>query len=330
MSDPQRDIVYVLHWGDLTSTVRMLAAAKMIRLAHKRDRIVLLTTPDYEAFLKHCPFFNAIEIDAKPDARAIAGIRDKRLKSAHPARVYDLVGDGDSKKLKKLFRFSKCEWIEAGGDPKSDQHPVDLIGGTMGEVTGLGPSRYPLGGAPAPDASWVDFLAKKSRMLDPEYFGLNGAFALLAPAGDTVKANLRWPKERWAALSHELLQEGVTPAVIGGPDTRDVGRYVAHVTPGARDLTGKAKLTQLAGLARRTRFVFGEDTDLLHLLVASGSPALALYGGIDDPASIAPRGDAPVILMHAPTLAQVSPTEAIAAMRFAGGFSDADTPAIAE
>lgn len=329
MTEPQRDIVYVLHWGDLTDTVRMLAAAKIIRQAHKRDRIVLLTTPDFEAFLKHCPFFNAVEIDARPDARPAMGMRDKRLKSARPVRVYDLVGDNDSRKMKKLFRFSKCDWIEAAPDPKSAAHPVDALGGVMGEATGMGPAEYPLGGAPAPDASWVDFLAKKSRMLDPEYFGLNSDFALLAPAGEDVKANLRWPKERWAALAHELLQEGVTPALVGGPDTREIGRYVAHVTPGARDITGKAKLTQLAGLARRTKFVFGEDTPLLHLLVASGSPALALYSGVEDPAPIAPRGDAPVILMHAPTLAQVSPAEAIAAMRFAGGFDAVPMQAMA-
>ena len=79
----------------------------------------------------------------------------------------------------------------------------------------------------------------------------------------------------------------MTPALIGGPDTRDVGRYVSHVTPGARDITGKAKLVQLAGLARHARFVFSEDTPLLHLLVAAGPPALALYGDVGDPALIA-------------------------------------------
>jgi len=320
MSEPKRDIIYVLHWGDLTSTVRMLAAAKTIRAAHKRDRVILLTTPDFEAFLKHCPFFNAVEIDAIPDARPNIAIRDKRLKSTKPARVYDLVGDSRSQKLKKLFRFSKCDWMEVVADPKRAEHPVDAVAGRMGELTGLGQSHYALGEAPAPDASWVDYLVKKSRMLDPEYFGLNGAFALLAPAGAEVKPALRWPQERWASLSHDLLQAGITPALVGGPDTRDVGRYVAHVTPGARDLTGKAKLTQLAGLARRTRFVFGEDTPLLHLLVASGAPALALYPAMDNPDLIAPRGEASVIIMHAPTLAQVSPGEAMQAMKFAGGF----------
>ncbi|MED5549332.1 MAG: glycosyltransferase family 9 protein [Pseudomonadota bacterium] len=320
MSEPQRDITYILHWGDLASTVRMLAAARLLRDVHKRDRIILLTKPDFESFLKHCPYFNLIETDALPDARPMAGLRDKRIKLNKPVRVYDLVGDADSRKLKRLFRFSKCRWTEVAADPRTGEHPVDAVAGRLNAALGLTPEHFPLGAAPPPDTSWVDYLAKQSRMLDPEYFGLNGRFALLAPSGDTVKPALRWPQERWAALAHELLQSGVTPALIGGPDTREVGRYVAHVTPGARDLTGKAKLAQLAGLARHARFVFSEDTPLLHLLVASGPPALALYGDVGDPALIAPRGPSPVILMHAPTLAQVTPEEAVAAMRFAGGF----------
>jgi len=320
MSEPQRDIVYVLHWGDLTSTVRMLATAETLRAVHKRDRIVLLTRPDFESFLKHCPYFNAIEIDAVPDSRPLVSARDKRMKAARPVRVYDLMGTSESKKLKGLFRFSKTEWVEIAPDPKSTAHPVDEVAGKLNAALGEGPTHYALGEAPAPDASWVDYLAKKSRMLDPEYFGLNGRFALLAPSGEGVKPALRWPKEKWAALAHELLQNGVTPALVGGPDTREIGRYVSHVAPGARDITGKAKLPQLAGLARRTCFVFGEDTPLLHVLVASGAPALALYSNVEDPALIAPRGPAPVVLMHATTLAQVSPEEAMQAMRFAGGF----------
>ena len=39
MTDPQRDITYILHWGDLASTVRMLAVAKTIRDTYRRDRI---------------------------------------------------------------------------------------------------------------------------------------------------------------------------------------------------------------------------------------------------------------------------------------------------
>ncbi|MHA6288106.1 glycosyltransferase family 9 protein [Maricaulis sp. CAU 1757] len=326
MSEPQRDITYILHWGDLTSTVRMLASAEAIRQAFRRDRIILLSRPDYEGFLKHCPFFNAIETDAVPDTRPLMGLRDKRIKLNKPARVFDLVGSADSRRIKRAFRFSRCAWHEVVASGDETIHPVDEVAGRLNRVLGWQPHSYPLGAAPPPDASWVDYLARKSRMLDPEYFGLNGPFALLAPAGSEVKPADRWPQENWAALSHDLLELGITPALVGGPDTRDVGRYVSQVTPGARDITGKAKLAQLAGLARRARFCFGEDTPLLHLLVASGTPACALYGDVGDPALNAPRGNTPVVLMHAATLADVDPAEAVRAMRFAGGMTARPAP----
>jgi ADP-heptose:LPS heptosyltransferase len=322
MQETGRDIVYILHWGDLTSTVRMLAAARLIRDAHKRDRLVLLTTPEYHAFLKHCPYFNAVETDALAEGRPAMQARDKRFKSARPARVYDLVGDREARRLRKLTR---AQAVEAAPDPRTGRHAVEDVAIRLGEA-GLGPTDYHLGAAPAPEIAWVDYLARKSRMLDPEYFGLDAPFALLAPAGEEVKASLRWPKERWASLAHDLLQEGVIPAVVGGPDSREIGRYVAHVTPGARDLTGKAKLTQLAGLARRTRFIFGEDTSLLHLLTASGAPALAFYPDVEAPELDAPRGEGSIILMRAPTVAQILPAEAISAMRFAGGFRPQAAP----
>jgi hypothetical protein len=159
MSEPQRDITYILHWGDLASTVRMLAAARLLRDVHKRDRIILLTKPDFESFLKHCPYFNLIETDALPDARPMAGLRDKRIKLNKPVRVYDLVGDADSRKLKRLFRFSKCRWTEIAADPRTGEHPVDAVAGRLNAALGLAPEHFPLGAAPPPDTSWVDYLS---------------------------------------------------------------------------------------------------------------------------------------------------------------------------
>lgn len=323
MNEPAKTTIYVLLWGDLVRTVRGLAGAKLIRAAHKRERMVLLTSPDYEALLKHCPYFGAVETDALAEGAA-GKLMQKRIKLAKPARIYDLVGDGAARRLKNAFRFGGTKWIDAAAtDGEEGVHPVEAAAARLG-AAGLGQTAYALGAAPAPDVSWVDYLARSSRMLEPEYFGLTGPFALLAPAGDEYKLALRWPKERWASLAHELIARKITPAIVGGPSARETGRYIAHMTPGSRDLTGKAKLVQLAGLARRARFVFGEDTGLLHLLVAAGTPALALYpDGGDAPVLRAPRGESTVILMHAPTLAQVSVAEAIQAMRCAGGFDEA-------
>lgn len=322
MNEAAREIIYVLLWGDLVDTVRGLASVDRIKAAHRRARIMLLTSPDYEALLKHCPHFAGVETDALAEGPA-GRLMVKRIKIAKPVAVYDLVGGPIARKIKGGLRFTKTKWVDArpGGDALA--HPIDAAAATLGRA-GLGVDHYELGSAPGPDIAWIDYLARSSRMLEPEYFGLNDAFVLLAPAGDEVKPPLRWPKERWATLASQLLEAGIIPAVVGGPSAREVGRYIAEVTPGARDLTGKAKLVQLAGLGRKARFVFGEDTGLLHLLVAAGPPALALYpDGEGDPAYRAPRGASPVVIMHAPTLAQVTPDEAMQAMRYAGGFDRA-------
>lgn len=321
MQDAARDTIYILLWGDLAETVRGLASVRRIREAHRRARLVLLTTPDYEGLLKHCPWFGGIETDALAEGPA-ARLMTKRIKLAKPIAIFDLVGNEQSRKVKGGFRFSRTKWIEIPARPRPGEHPVESAAIALGQA-GIGADSYRLGEADGPDVSWVDYLARTSRTLEPEYFGINGAYALLAPAGDEVKPALRWPKERWASLAHALTEAGITPAVVGGPSAREVGRYIAERAPGSRDLTGKAKLVQLAGLGRQARFVFGEDTGLLHLLVAAGPPALALYpGGEDDPALRAPRGPSTVVIMHAPTLAQVTPDEAIQAMRFAGGFDE--------
>jgi ADP-heptose:LPS heptosyltransferase len=320
MIDAVKETIYVLLWGDLPSTVRGLAACQRIRDANPRAKLILLTAPDYEALLKHCPYFSQIETDATATGPA-GKLTSKRIKVTKPKYVYDLVGDADARRIKGGLRFSGIKWIEAAPKDEAGVHPVESAAAALGRC-GLGRDDYRLGEAPAPDVSWVDYLARTSRMLEPEYFGLNGPYALLAPAGEDVKPNLRWPRERWASLATTLLEQGITPAIVGGPTTRDVGRFVAENVPNSRDITGKAKLVQLAGLARRTRFVFGEDTDLLHLLVAAGPPAAALYPDGLDPALRAPRGASPVVLLHAPVLAQVTADETLQAMRVAGGFQE--------
>jgi ADP-heptose:LPS heptosyltransferase len=320
MEQTAKDIIYVLLWGDLPSTVRGLASCQRIREAHPRAKLILLTAPDYEALLKHCPYFSQVETDATATG-AVAKLTAKRIKAIKPKLVYDLVGDADARRIKSGLRFSRVKWIDAAPKGSSGLHPVEAAAAALGRA-GLGREDFRLGEAPSPDVSWVDYLARNSRMLEPEYFGLNGPYALLAPAGDEVKQNLRWPRERWASLAEALLAEGVTPAVVGGPSAREIGRHVASVVSEARDLTGKAKLVQLAGLARRTRFVFGEETDLLHLLVAAGPPAAALFPDGETLELKAPRGASPVVLLHAPVLAQLTAPEALQAMRVAGGFEE--------
>lgn len=315
-----KEQILVIQDGDLAAMVRMLAPAKRIREHHRKARITLLTGEDFESLLKHCPYFNAVE----PTLHQTAGQGFfERMKSARNSGfdvIYDLGSGEAGKKIKRAARFSKAKWVDLFPDPRATGHPLDLAAARLGEAGLYDRSAYRLGEAPAPELDWVDFVAKRSRTLDPAYFGLQGRYALFAPAGDDSPPPTRWPKERWASLAHQLIEQGVEPVIVGGPSTRELGRYVAHVTPGARDLTGRANLVQLAGLGRQAQCAFGEDVPLLHLLVSAGSPAVLFHPGETAPVDSAPRGPQPTILMHAPTLAQISAPEAVQAMRCAGGF----------
>lgn len=319
-NEPPKEQVLVVHEGDLRATVHMLAAARMVRDHHRKARITFLTTPEYEGLVKYCPYFNAVETSLHATANKGFFERVKMARASRFDFVYDLCGSEAARKLKGAMRLSRGRWIDAAPDPRSPEHPVEQIAARLGEA-GIGETQYALGAAPPPLLDWVDFVAKRSRTLEPAYFGLHGRYALFAPAGDEVTPALRWPKERWASLAHALLEQGVEPTIVGGPSAREVGRYVAHVTPGARDLTGRANLVQLAGLGRKASFAFGEDVDLLHLLVAAGAPAVMFHPGMEAPHKASPRGPESVILMHAPTLAQISVAEAVQSMRVAGGFA---------
>ena len=320
MDDKNKEQILLLHDGDLVSTVRMLAPARAIREHHRKARITLLCGDEFESLLKYCPYFNEVQANLGQAAQKNWFERMKAARNSSYDFVYDLGSGEQGAKLKGAMRFSKTKWIDVAPHPKDTGHPVDRVAERIGKA-GLGPETYPPGGAPPPNADWVDFVAKQSRTVDPAYFGLQGDFALFVPAGDDVPPALRWPKERWASLAHEVLALGIEPAIIGGPNAREVGRYVAHVTPGARDLTGRANLVQLTGLGRHTGFAFGENIGLLHLMVAAGSPAVVFHPGPEAPYDEAPRGPATTVLMHAPTLAQISVPEALQAMRVAGGFN---------
>jgi ADP-heptose:LPS heptosyltransferase len=319
---PSKEQVLILHDGDLTQTVRMLAAARRIRAYHPKARVTLLCGPDFEGLLKHCVYFNAVEPTLPDLAQKGFFERRKLARASQFDVVYDLDGGDAAQKVRRALSFSSTRWIRALPEPAGRGHPLDLVAARLGEA-GLGQTHYALGEAPGPEVDWIDFVAKRSRTLEPAYFGLQGPYALFTPAGDDVKPALRWPKERWASLAHQILEAGIEPTIIGGPNAREVGRYIAHVAPGARDLTGRANLVQLAGLGRKANFVFGEDVGLLHLIVATGAPAVMFSPGEDAPHFDAPRGRHPTLLMHAPTLAQISVAEAVQAMRFAGGFANA-------
>ena len=95
-----------------------------------------------------------------------------------------------------------------------------------------------------------------------------------------------WPAERFASLFQRLAANnlpGAVPAVVAGPGTAEAAtaRPVLDALPGAIDLVGRLTLPEIAAFVARSSLFVGNDSGLMHLAAAAGTPTLGLFGPTD-------------------------------------------------
>ncbi len=94
-----------------------------------------------------------------------------------------------------------------------------------------------------------------------------------------------WPPERFVALYHALTAPdgplpGARAVIFGGPGTneRTLAAPVLSVLPGAIDLVGALTLPEAAACLTRCALFVANDSGLMHLSAAAGTPTLGLFG----------------------------------------------------
>jgi ADP-heptose:LPS heptosyltransferase len=120
-----------------------------------------------------------------------------------------------------------------------------------------------------------------------------GEAAQLIPSGGPVlgigpTANWlpkTWPAERFAALAQRIIgPEGILPdarvAIFGGAAERSLAQPVIDSIPIERriDLVGKIELAAAAACLARCALYVGNDSGLMHMAAAVGTPTLGLFG----------------------------------------------------
>lgn len=102
-----------------------------------------------------------------------------------------------------------------------------------------------------------------------------------ANPGMTLNAK-RWPAGRFGDVARSLVHSGCRVALVG--DRTDAA-VVAAVSESAgvpvADLSGRPDFATLAAIVGRADAYLGNDSAPLHLAVAMGTPAVALYGPTD-------------------------------------------------
>ena len=91
-----------------------------------------------------------------------------------------------------------------------------------------------------------------------------------------------WPADRFVALFHALepLLPGARAVIFAGPGAgeRAMAAPVLAALPGAVDLAGCLSLPEAAACLARCRLFVGNDSGLMHLAAAAGTPTLGLFG----------------------------------------------------
>ena len=111
-------------------------------------------------------------------------------------------------------------------------------------------------------------------------FGLNGSQSAVAicPGAEYGPAK-RWPPSYYAELARALQKEGDAVWLIGSPKDADIGDDIVRLSGGAcLNLCGKTTLDQAIALLASVRLAVTNDSGLMHVAAAVGTPLIAIYG----------------------------------------------------
>lgn len=261
--------------GDFVQSFGPFAA---IRARHGGDEITLLTTAAFAGLARLCPWFDRVEVDARPGWWDVAGVLRLRRQLAGFDLVYDLQ---TSRRSATYFRLAgRPAWSGhvAGaslrqGAWREGMHTFERQRDQL-RVAGIAE-------VPAADLGFLTGRAVE---------GLPERFAMIVPGAAAHRPGKRWPAERFGAVARVLAARGVVPVVIGAPAERGLAEVICGVCPQAVDFTGRTRMEDLFAVAARAELAVGNDTGPMHIAASVGCRCVVLFSGESDPALTAPRG----------------------------------------
>ena len=107
--------------------------------------------------------------------------------------------------------------------------------------------------------------------------GLQKKRKVVALCPGAVGPGKRWPEKRYAELARRLTRVGFAVWVLGGPGEQEIANAITARGRYGRDLTGHDLRDAILALAAADAAV-SNDSGLLHVVAAIGTPAIGLFG----------------------------------------------------
>lgn len=296
--------ILVIKLSALGDFVQASGPMKAIRAAHPDATITLLTTGPYVAMGEATGWFNEVWSDGRPDWTDLPAVWRllSRIRTARFDRVYDL------QTQRRTVRYFQLLWPNPPAWSGNAPGAAFAYRGAARDRLHIQDSQREqlriagIADVGSPDVSWLTG--------DAARFGLTAPYALLAPGGAPHRPAKRWSADRFGALAARLLGQGITPVVLGhGAEEEALAAAILAAAPGAVSLVGRTSIADIAGLARGAALAVGNDTGPVHVVVATGCPAVVLFSRDSNPDLSAPRAirdDQPVTILREPDLADLS------------------------
>ena len=125
---------------------------------------------------------------------------------------------------------------------------------------------------------------------------VEGFLLALCPGAEYGGAK-RWPAEYYAEVAQYYIAQGGQVILLGSAKDAPVTAQIAAAvnSPACQDLAGKTSLQEVLGLLAQATQVVSNDSGLMHVAAAVGTPVIALYGS-SDPTYTPPLSDKVQIL----------------------------------
>jgi heptosyltransferase-2 len=120
--------------------------------------------------------------------------------------------------------------------------------------------------------------AETTRTLDSLNLHRSPAPVVFCPGAEFGPAK-RWPERHFAELARQLAARGIPAWLLGSKKDAAVGEEIVRLAEGAaRNLCGITNLAQAVQLLSIARHVVTNDSGLMHVAAALGTPLTALFG----------------------------------------------------
>ena len=124
---------------------------------------------------------------------------------------------------------------------------------------------------------------------------LHGNLVAIHPGG--VRENKRWMPDRFAEMGKELIKRGFVVCLVGGKDEKDLCDYIEDMIKkdAVHNVAGEFVLEETAALLKKCLFLLSNDTGIMHLATAVGTPVIAIFGPTDC-RHIGPYGEKAIVI----------------------------------